>query len=121
MSTSQSHCLTVWTDDHWVSVLIDVVFFSESKGRNATLECAVSGWPRATVRWSRDNGRPLPAGRSRPLGGAALLITSLQELDEGGYVCEASNGVAAPLRASTLLQLTEPVSLVKVCCLLLAF
>jgi hypothetical protein len=33
--------------------------------------------------------------------------------DEGGYICEASNAAGPPLRSSTLLQLTEPVSIVK--------
>ena len=80
-----------------------------------TLECAVSGWPRGYIRWSRDGNRPLPFGRSLPLGSSALLIFNLSDEDEGPYTCEASNGGgAAPLlKASTLLQLTEPVSLVK--------
>ena len=41
------------------------------------------------------------------------MITSLSEQDEGSYICEASNGVGGPLRTTTLLQLTEPVSFVK--------
>ena len=89
-------------------------FGSIFKGQNVTLECAASGWPKPQIRWSREGNRPLPHNRSYQLGGGALVVTTLAEQDEGGYICEASNGAISPtLRASTLLQLTEPVSMVK--------
>lgn len=79
-----------------------------------TLECAASGWPKPEIRWTREGNRPLPLGRSFYVGGGALVITSLASHDEGTYTCEASNGMAGPtLRASTVLQLTEPVSVIK--------
>ena len=83
-------------------------------GQNVTLECAASGWPKPQIRWSREGNRPLPHNRSYYLGGGALVVTTLADQDEGGYICEASNGALSPtIRASTLLQLTEPVSMVK--------
>ncbi|XP_046440157.1 interference hedgehog-like [Daphnia pulex] len=82
-------------------------------GHNVTLECAVTGWPKPQIRWIRDSNRPLPVGRSYYLGGGALVVTGLMDQDEGGYICEASNAAGPPLRSSTLLQLTEPVSIVK--------
>nr|CAH0100959.1 unnamed protein product [Daphnia galeata] len=82
-------------------------------GHNVTLECAVTGWPKPQIRWIRDSNRPLPVGRSYYLGGGALVVTGLMDQDEGGYICEASNAAGPPLRSSTLLQLTEPVSIIK--------
>jgi Immunoglobulin I-set domain len=73
----------------------------------------VTGWPKPQIRWIRDSNRPLPVGRSYYLGGGALVVTGLMDQDEGGYICEASNAAGPPLRSSTLLQLTEPVSIIK--------
>ena len=83
-------------------------------GMNVTLECAASGWPKPEIRWSREGNRPLPLNRSFYVGGGALTITSLASHDEGTYICEATNGQAGPaLRASTRIELNEPVSIVK--------
>lgn len=83
-------------------------------GQNVTLECAASGWPKPEIRWSRDGNRGLPLNRSFYVGGGALVIISLASHDEGTYTCEATNGMGGlTLKASTVLQLTEPVSLVK--------
>lgn len=82
-------------------------------GHNVTLECAVTGWPKPQIRWMRDSNRPLPVGRSYYVGGGALVVTGLMDQDEGGYTCEASNAAGPPLRSSTLLQLTEPVAMIK--------
>lgn len=73
----------------------------------------MTGWPKPQILWIRDSNRPLPVGRSYYLGGGALVVTGLMDQDEGGYICEASNAAGPPLRSSTLLQLTEPVSIVK--------
>lgn len=89
------------------------VFFVWRQGHNVTLECAVTGWPKPQIRWMRDSNRPLPVGRSYYVGGGALVVTGLMDEDEGGYTCEASNAVGPPLRSSTLLQLTEPVAMIK--------
>jgi len=82
-------------------------------GRNVTLECAATGWPRPQVRWSRADRRPLPAGRYFPLGGTSLTLTELSDQDQGAYSCEVSNGGGGALIASTVLELTEPVSMIK--------
>lgn len=82
-------------------------------GHNVTLECAVTGWPKPQIRWFRNGNLPLPVGRSHYLGEAALVITGLMDQDEGGYICEASNAAGPPIRYSTLVQLTEPVSIIK--------
>jgi len=79
-------------------------------GQNVTLECAATGWPRPLVRWTRSDNRPLPSGRYYPLGGGALVLTGLMDQDEGGYNCEVDG---QSLKASTVLQLTEPVSMIK--------
>ena len=81
--------------------------------QNVTLECAATGWPKPLVRWTRDGNRPLPVGRSFALGGGALVLTGLMDQDEGGYSCEVVNGGNPQLKASTMLQLTEPVSMLK--------
>ncbi len=79
-----------------------------------TLECAASGWPRPEIRWNREGNRPLPLNRAIYVGGGALVITSLASHDEGTYICEATNGMGGlTLRASTQLQLVEPVSILK--------
>ena len=73
----------------------------------------MTGWPKPQIRWIRDGNRPLPVGRSYYLGGGALVVTGLMDQDEGGYNCEASNAAGPPIRSSTLLQLTEPVAIIK--------
>lgn len=78
-----------------------------------TIECSATGWPRPEVRWSRAGNRPLPLGRSFYIGKGALVVTQLEDADEGAYVCEASNGVGPPIRVATDLQLTESVSIVR--------
>jgi hypothetical protein len=51
-------------------------------------------------------------GRSVTLGGT-LLIFNLVDEDEGHYTCEATSSFGPTLKISTLLELNEPVSLIK--------
>ena len=100
-------------DDQLISENPSFIILFEWTGQNVTLECAATGWPRPLVRWTRSDNRPLPSGRYFALGSGAMVLTGLNDEDEGAYSCEVDRGAYPPLKASTMLQLTEPVSMIK--------
>ena len=42
-----------------------------------------------------------------------MVLTELNDQDEGDYNCEVDGGAYPPLKATTVVQLTEPVSMIK--------
>ncbi|XP_061672486.1 hemicentin-1 [Syngnathoides biaculeatus] len=65
-------------------------------GENVTLPCVARGFPRPTVTWYTQDGRPiLPRteshSRKMQMENGFLLIQSVWLDDEGPYICEATN------------------------------
>ncbi|XP_061842088.1 hemicentin-1 [Nerophis lumbriciformis] len=65
-------------------------------GENITLPCAARGFPRPTLTWFAQDGRPILTreethGRKMQLQNGFLLIQSVWLDDEGLYICEAKN------------------------------
>ena len=64
-------------------------------GQTVSFDCG--GKPQIKIeapmsfQWSRDGG--LPAGRSRDNGYGLLVLTSVEEIDSGTYVCTVSAGI----------------------------
>ena len=51
------------------------------------LNCSTTGDPQPTISWRKQGGQ-LPVGRSQQINGA-LVITNLQQIDAGNYICTA--------------------------------
>ncbi|GCC36051.1 hypothetical protein chiPu_0014542 [Chiloscyllium punctatum] len=83
------------------------------EGRNAVMECCVSGFPTPTVMWKK--GDELVQTRSRKysmLAGSNLLIKSVTEQDAGLYTCVA-NSENKTVGASAELSVMVPPSFLK--------
>ncbi|XP_077483966.1 neogenin protein frazzled isoform X8 [Amblyomma americanum] len=64
------------------------------KGSNVTLDCAANGNPRPNLTWLKDGvtiDMSLLDSRFRKVGVGSLQIESIQEADEGTYMCRAEN------------------------------
>lgn len=64
------------------------------KGANITLDCAANGNPRPNLTWLKDGvtiDMSLLDSRFRKIGVGSLQIESIQEADEGTYMCRAEN------------------------------
>ena len=53
------------------------------------LNCSAIGETQPTISWRKQGGQ-LPAGRSQQINGA-LVITNLQQIDAGNYICTATS------------------------------
>ena len=68
-------------------------------GKTLTLNCSAAGDPQPVIRWKKQGGQ-LPAGRSQQSNGQ-LVITGLQQSDEGNYICVATSAVVFDIEAVT--------------------
>ena len=57
-------------------------------GTNVDLSCIVTGLANPRIRWSRQDGLPLPQGHA--IRGNILYLSNIQREDAGVYVCSAS-------------------------------
>ena len=53
------------------------------------LNCSAIGETQPTISWRKQGGQ-LPVGRSQQINGA-LVITNLQQIDAGNYICTATS------------------------------
>ena len=63
-----------------------------ANSQNITVPCQVTGDPKPTVSWMKENGA-LPSGRSKINVDGTLQIWNLKEEDSGRYTCMASSAV----------------------------
>uniref|UniRef100_A0A8D3CTD2 Netrin receptor DCC n=1 Tax=Scophthalmus maximus TaxID=52904 RepID=A0A8D3CTD2_SCOMX len=73
------------------------------------LECAVTGNPPPTVRWTKNGEEVIPSDYFQIVDGSNLQILGLVKSDEGFYQCVAENS-AGSSQAMAQLLLREPVS-----------
>ena len=62
-------------------------------GEDVKLKCDVSGDPKPSVVWHREDGNLPITGRISINNGHLLLISGVTTADEGVYICEAQNSV----------------------------
>ena len=62
----------------------------EFKNHNITVQCRVTGDPKPTVTWVKENGE-LPLGRSTVNVDGTLKIWNTKEEDSGRYTCMAAS------------------------------
>ena len=61
------------------------------KGRNAVLECAATGYPLPTIRWTKLGGNNGKFNAPRATFGIGNLnFSNVDESDEGQYECQAT-------------------------------
>ena len=66
-------------------------YLTTKQGVDITLQCQAEGNPQPTITWQRD-GQPLDSnGHYTVRDDGALVISSPQHTDSGGYVCLATN------------------------------
>ncbi|KAL7638245.1 UNVERIFIED_CONTAM: hypothetical protein RMT77_010809 [Armadillidium vulgare] len=66
------------------------------EGSSVNLACSSRGSPIPTVKWKREDGRPIRINSTKTVeevSGPILHLTHLERSDMGAYLCIASNGV----------------------------
>lgn len=81
-------------------------------GNVVRFDCLSEGLPQPVIRWktSRNNSQSttiLSSPRMHVLENGSLVIRAVEILDEGRYVCEATNGVGKPVETSAELLVYE--------------
>jgi len=78
------------------------------EGEEARLECEVQGNPHPTVSWKKQDGI-LPSTASPTCAHSSCLsFTSVRRDQAGVYVCQANNGVGAPVHGRVALSVLFP-------------
>ncbi|KAM8796373.1 basement membrane-specific heparan sulfate proteoglycan core protein [Eudromia elegans] len=83
-------CLPV-ADQAPLAVRIHPPRTTVTQGSAVTLQCQASGEPPLYYYWSREDGRPLPAGAQSRREGEELHFASIQPAEAGVYVCSCRN------------------------------
>lgn len=110
---SQAAILSVKTDSDVATVGLKFIGVPRNttvlKGRNAVLECAVTGYPVPTIRWTKlgENNGKFNAPRAT-YGIGNLNFSNVDESDEGQYECQATSNGRTISRTAWLLVRAPP-------------
>ncbi|GIY38994.1 down syndrome cell adhesion molecule-like protein Dscam2 [Caerostris darwini] len=109
MSRIRSHVLRLWGKEdggldfppRW---RIEPGDTSVTKSRSAVVDCQADGFPIPRIRWTRAEGdvasefRPISSSsRLHVFENGSLVIHSVEEGDDGHYLCQATNGIGQGL------------------------
>jgi len=78
------------------------------EGEEARLECEVHGNPQPTVSWEKQDGSLPPTSSPTCSRSSCLSIASVRRDHAGVYICQANNGVGAPVHARVTLSVLFP-------------
>jgi len=89
------------------------------ENQNVTLKCSAKGHPKPTIRWRREDGRPIEFGNWQEkktqgidppdtLEGETITIRKVSRLHMGAYLAIASNGVPPSVSKRILLNVHFP-------------
>ena len=71
------------------------------QGRDLMLDCTVSAFPKAVVKWKKIDGQ-LPISRFNQEANGTLLIREASSEDSGTYVCTATNELGTDRKNFTI-------------------
>ncbi|XP_076679661.1 neogenin protein frazzled isoform X8 [Andrena cerasifolii] len=82
-----------------------------TEGSTVTLECAANGYPKPSILWLKDGVAIDLASldsRYRKVAASSLVISNVQEIDDGSYQCRAENEVETLDAAADLIIQVPP-------------